>query len=164
MEPMFWKRFLKVLPTKLQPLPIVGPLTAKSLSNLQIESWIIRSLSLERLWIKSNPNAFALSVRGFGLTMDIINMTMVPGGRYLLVSVGMGHEYYVLICGMHSEKGVLTLARTPAMASKAFHVQAKYVPVDGEDGLLISYKRRIYRHESDREACRGYVQWSHNHC
>ncbi|KAK7695013.1 hypothetical protein QCA50_002201 [Cerrena zonata] len=120
MEPMFWKRFLKVLPTKLQPLPIVGPLTAKSLSNLQIESCIIRSLSLERLWIKSNPNAFALSVRGFGLTMDIINMTMVPGGRYLLVSVGMGHEYYILICGMHSEKGVLTLARTPPMASKAF--------------------------------------------
>lgn len=157
MEPRFWKRLLKTLPTKLQPQPTAGRFNLKHLSNLEIESLLVRSLSLERLWTKHSPNAFCIFTRGFDLGMEIMNMTMVPGGRYLLASVQMQKKYYVLVCGLDTMKGVLTLARTPAMDSKAFHVQAKYVTVGGKKGLLISYKRRVYRHESDRVACRRYV-------
>ena len=158
MERKFWKRFIIVLPTMLQPRPEPYGRRVKGLSNLEVESHLIRSLALENLWTRHDPYAMASFTQTVDMEREIINVTITPGGRFFVICAKVADWYQVLICGMSDERGLLALGRTPPLESKPFHVQAKFVPVGGVNELLVTYKSRVCRYSDDKDALEKYVK------
>lgn len=85
-----------------------------------------------------------------------MSMKIVPGGKYVLVSVREGQNRYALMLLMmeHRVKIAYPVAKI-VTASKAYKLEAKYIRYETEMGIMISYMRREPKREEDRMA--GFV-------
>ncbi|CAL1694545.1 unnamed protein product [Somion occarium] len=150
LEKSLWIRLLRTMTCPLHPLPANSRYSLNGLTPLELERLVTRSLSLENLWRDQNPDSFNLYIRGFNLAREILNMTILPGGRYLVASIRQFDRYSIMLLVMDHARGVIPLADTGRLPSKAFRIQAKYVPVNGQHGILISYVCRDYKNKKDK--------------
>jgi hypothetical protein len=79
----------------------------------------------------------------FCVGADVMSIKIVPGGKYVLVSVREGQNRYALMLLMmeHRVKIAYPVAKI-AMVSKAYKLEAKYIRYETEMGIMISYMRR----------------------
>jgi hypothetical protein len=76
----------------------------------------------------------------------VLEMKLLPGGKYLIASVKDAYSYrfFVIVYHLDHPNGYQALARAPTHG-KAFDLQAKYNMVDGEQGILIAFVRRRFQ-------------------
>ncbi|KAF8263377.1 hypothetical protein EI94DRAFT_1436201, partial [Lactarius quietus] len=153
-QPMVWKRILRKFHLPLPPLPPTTRYSFPALSSLEAERLVTRALSAEANWRSTVPKAYK-SWR-FCVYAEVLSMKIVPGGKYIVVSVREGTSRYSLMLLMmeHRVKTAYPVAKI-ATASKAYKIEAKYMRHQTEMGIMISYVRREPKHSSDRMA--GYV-------
>jgi hypothetical protein len=84
---------------------------------------------------------------------DVMSLKIVPGGKYVVVSIREGTNRYALMLWMmeHRVKVAYPVAKI-AVPTKAYKLEAKYMRYETEMGIMISYVRREPRRASDRTA------------
>ncbi|GBE77151.1 predicted protein [Sparassis crispa] len=92
-------------------------------------------------------------------------MAMLPGGHYIVASVtdNARSRYSLIIFVMDSTlAGAWVVARTDTF-TKAYHLQAKYMTIGGERGIVVAYIRRNYRRFEDMQSGVDISQYSADH-
>ena len=82
-----------------------------------------------------------------------MSMKVVPGGKYVVVSIRDGTNRYALMLLMmeHRVKVAYPVAKI-SVPTKAYKLDAKYMRYEKEMGIMISYVRREPKRASDRTA------------
>ncbi|CDO69108.1 hypothetical protein BN946_scf185042.g10 [Trametes cinnabarina] len=145
-----WKRLLREVDIPLPPLPPSTRHTPPYMSGFEVERLLCRAYSLHRNWNAGTPRC--LYSAQFSAHHRVLDMVMVPGGRYLVASVTNRSEeiYSLLVFAIDIQGHFRALAKTDT-ATKAYDIRAKYVTVRGEQSLAITYLRRDYHHKTDRK-------------
>ncbi|KAH9048899.1 hypothetical protein EDB84DRAFT_1574463 [Lactarius hengduanensis] len=159
---MVWKRILRKFHLPLPPLPPTTRYSFPALSSLEAERLVTRALAAEANWRSTIPKAYK-SWR-FCVYADILSMKIVPGGKYIVVSVREGTCRYSLMLLMmeHRVKTAYPVAKI-ATASKAYKIEAKYMRYQTEMGIMITYVRREPKRASDRMAGIDVSDYSEDH-
>ncbi|KAL6303938.1 hypothetical protein BKA93DRAFT_734009 [Sparassis latifolia] len=158
-----WKRFLQNAEV---PLPLLPPTSRYSLQNingLEAERVVLRGVSLEERW-KSGNLDYMFSWE-FYAHHHILSMAMLPGGHYIVASVtnNARSQYSLIIFVVDSTlAGAWVVARTDTI-TKAYHVQAKYMTIGDERGIVVAYIRRNYRRFKDMWSGVDISQYSADH-
>ncbi|KAH9077611.1 hypothetical protein EDB83DRAFT_2216738 [Lactarius deliciosus] len=161
-QPMVWKRILRKFHLPLPPLPPTTRYSFPALSSLEAERLVTRALAAEANWRSTIPKAYK-SWR-FCVYADILSMKIVPGGKYIVVSVREGTNRYslMLLVMEHRVKTMYPVAKI-ATASKAYKIEAKYMRYQEEMGIMITYVRREPKRASDRMAGIDVSEYSEDH-
>ena len=148
---MVWKRILRTFHLPLPPLPPTTHYSFPSLSSLEAERLVIRALAAEANWRSSMPKSY--KTWRFGVDADVMSLKIVPGGKYVVVSIREGKNRYALMLLMmeHRVKVAYPVAKI-VVPTKAYKLEAKYMRYETEMGIMISYVRREPRCASDRTA------------
>ena len=151
---MVWKRILCKFHLPLPPLPPTTRYSFPALSSLEAERLVTRALSAEANWRSTIPKAYR-SWR-FCVYADVLSMKIVPGGKYIVVSVREGTSWYSLMLLMieHCVKTAYPIAKMDT-ASKAYKIEAKHMRNQTEMGIMITYVRHKPKQAEDHTA--GYV-------
>ena len=148
---MVWKRILRTFHLPLPPLPPTIHYSFPSLSSLEAERLVIRALAAEANWRSSMPK-FYKDWR-FCVDANVMSLKVVPGGKYVIVSIREGKTLYALmILMMEHRVNVAYPVAKIAVPSKAYKLEAKYIHYEAEMGIMISYVRREPKRASDRMA------------
>lgn len=148
--PIIWKRFLRHIDIPLPPIPPT-PRYSFTHIDLEAEKLVIRGISLDDNWKEYDTKSYA--VRSFKAHDEIIEMKLLPGGKYLVASAkGLGMDDYSLMVFLLDHPSGLTvpLARLDTV-TKAFDLQAKYMSYKGVQGIIIAYARKDFRKANYRE-------------
>ncbi|KAH8990835.1 hypothetical protein EDB92DRAFT_1798615 [Lactarius akahatsu] len=161
-QPMVWKRILRKFHLPLPPLPPTTRYSFPALSSLEAERLVTRALAAEANWRSTIPKAYK-SWR-FCVYADILSMKIVPGGKYIVVSVREGTSRYslMLLVMEHRVKTAYPVAKI-ATASKAYKIEAKYMRYQTEMGIMITYVQREPKRASDRMAGIDVSDYSEDH-
>jgi len=89
----------------------------------------------------------------FCANADVMSLKIVPGGKYVVVSICEGKNRYALMLFMmeHRVEVAYPVAKI-AVPTKAYKLEAKYMRHETEMGIMISYVRRELKRASDRTA------------
>ena len=154
-HPSIWKRLLRRLDLPLPPLPPTPRRSFARLTGLEAERLFIRSLSLSKNFSSRNPTPYwARAVEAFH---RVQSMVILPGGCHLVASVreetcnSFGLIVFVLD---YRNGGALPLAKidTP---TQAYNLQAKYMKLHGENGIVIGYTIKDIRSKKYKMAAQG---------
>ena len=152
-----WKRFLLKSGVPIHPLPPTSRHSLPNLSGLEAERLLLRATSLEKNW--SSPNTRVIHSWGFTSYYTVFSMATVPGGQYLIASVGTSvgvsgdryTDYSLVVYAMdHPLGGAHAIARTQTR-TKAYHLKARYTTINGRRCIAVAYVRRDWGRRSDRE-------------
>ena len=148
---MIWKRILRTFHLPLPPLPPTIYYSFPSLSSLEAERLVIRALAAEANWRSSMPKCY--NAWRFCTDADVMSMKIVPGGKYVVISIREGKNRYALMLLMmeHRVKMAYPVAKI-AVPTKAYKLEAKYMRYETDMGIMISYVRREPKRASDRTA------------
>jgi hypothetical protein len=151
---MVWKRILRTFHLQLPPLPPTVRYSFPALSATEAERLVTRALSAEANWRSTVPKAYKAWM--FCVYAEVMSMKIIPGGKYVLVSIREGTNRYALLLLMmeHRVKTAYPVAKI-VTASKAYKIEAKYMRYESEMGIMISYVRREPKRATDRTA--GFV-------
>lgn len=133
------------MPIPLPPLPPTAGNSLANLSGIDAERLIVRAVSLDDNWRSEAPRAFR--IRGtptFGAD-EVLEMTMLPGGKYLVTSsavLGRVKHCLTLYTMDHPSGTAQPFAQFPT-ETKACSLHAKYMTWRGKPGIMISYVRRM---------------------
>ncbi|KAL6301301.1 hypothetical protein BKA93DRAFT_828413 [Sparassis latifolia] len=158
-----WKRFLRNAEVPLPPLPPTSRYSLQNINGLEAERVVLRGVSLEERW-KNNDLNYMQSWE-FYAHHHILSMAMLPGGHYIVASVtdNARSRYSLIIFVMDSTlAGAWVVARTDTF-TKAYHLQAKYMTIGGERGIVVAYIRRNYRRFEDMQSGVDISQYSADH-
>ncbi|EMD32513.1 hypothetical protein CERSUDRAFT_77231 [Gelatoporia subvermispora B] len=152
-----WKRLLRDAQVPLPPLPPTTRHSFERLTSLEAERLLTRAYSIDKVWESDNP--YPYSRWAFPAHTQILSMVVLPGGQYMVASVTDDRQYHygIMVYVMdHRLGGCVALAKA-ATATKAFNLQAKYMPVcdaDGvaERGIMISFVRRDFKYRVHRNS------------
>ncbi|KAH9926374.1 uncharacterized protein B0H18DRAFT_1166294 [Fomitopsis serialis] len=153
---IIWKRFLRQSDVPIPPLPPTSRHSLPHLSGLEAERLLLRSVSLQRTWTSRDPSY--IDSWAFNANYTVFSMATVPGGQYLIASVGncIGNgerftDYSLVIYAMdHPHGGGHAIARTRTH-TKAYHLKARYTTIRGRHSIAIAYVRRDWGRRSERE-------------
>ncbi|KZT63632.1 hypothetical protein DAEQUDRAFT_733599, partial [Daedalea quercina L-15889] len=155
---IIWKRFLRQADVPIPPLPPTSRHSLPNLSGLEAERLLLRSVSLQRTWESRDPRYVDAWVFDAGHT--VFSMATVPGGQYLIASVGNSvdnsgerfADYSLVIYAMdHPRGGAHAIARTRTH-TRAYHLKARYTTIRGRRSIAIAYVRRDWGRRSERES------------
>ncbi|OCH90541.1 hypothetical protein OBBRIDRAFT_877134 [Obba rivulosa] len=154
-----WKQLLR---RSRIPLPPVPPTTRNSLEQLngfEVERLLSRAYSVDKAWNSDNIRPYVHWQ--FPTYAHVLSMVVLPGGQFLVASVtdDYRHHYGVMVYTMDHRLGRCVAQARTETATKAYHLQAKYLSFKGELGIAIAYVRRDFKRASDRT--RGYVMDIH---
>ncbi|KAH9830521.1 uncharacterized protein C8Q71DRAFT_886450 [Rhodofomes roseus] len=152
---IIWKRFLRQANVPIPPLPPTSRHSFPSLSGFEAERLLLRSVSLEQTWSSRDPSYVDAWV--FNANYTVFSMATVPGGQYLIASVGNSigssgrfTNYSLVIYAMdHPHGGAHPIARTHT-ETKAYHLKARYTTIRGRRSIAIAYVRRDWGRRSER--------------
>ncbi|KAI0641292.1 hypothetical protein C8Q79DRAFT_989779 [Trametes meyenii] len=150
-----WKRLLRTADIPLPPLPPTSRHTPKHMTGLEAERIMCRAYSLNRNWNSTRPRC--LHEWFFPAYHRVLEMTLLPGGRYLVASVCDSHaqRYSLIVYAIDTFGRSRPIAKTET-TTKAYSIRAKYVTLKGRKSVAIAYLRREYHHKRDkRRAERG---------
>ncbi|KAI0667315.1 hypothetical protein C8Q78DRAFT_982369 [Trametes maxima] len=144
-----WKRLLRTADIPLPPLPPTSRHTPKHMTGLEAERIMCRAYSLNRNWSSTRPRC--LHKWSFLAYHRVLEMALLPGGRYLVASVGdlHGQRYSLVVYAIDTFGRSRPIAKTDTK-TKAYSIRAKYVTLKGQKSVAIAYLRREYYHKRDR--------------
>ncbi|KAK2461528.1 hypothetical protein APHAL10511_005991 [Amanita phalloides] len=145
-EPVIWKRFLLRMNIPLPPLRPSFRYTSDA-TDYEVEHLVTRAISLDDNWRRGRTRL--LSNKIVATYHHVLDLVMVPGGKFLIASVRdePGYRFYLVLYAMDHPKGHRALARIPTI-SKAYFLQAKYGEWKGKRGIMIVYCRRRFQNYS----------------
>ncbi|EPS95973.1 hypothetical protein FOMPIDRAFT_1131444, partial [Fomitopsis schrenkii] len=164
-----WKRLLLNSGVPIHSLPPTSRHSLPNLSGLDAERLLLRAISLEKNW--SSLNTRVLNFWAFTSFYTVFSMATVPGGQYLIASVGTSvgdhyTDYSLVIYAMdHPLRRVHAIARTRTQ-TKAYHIKARYTTIRERRCIAITYVRRDWARRSDRKKLNHPVDvslWSGDH-
>ncbi|KAG5222360.1 Fbox floxuridine [Salix suchowensis] len=141
-EPIIWKRFLQAMTLPLPPLRPYYRYSLRS-NDFEIEQMVTRAISLDDNW--RNHHTVARRHKVIPTDKFIVEMKLLPGGKYLVVSETdeEGFRYSISVWLLDDAHGPRVLARTH-MDVKVFNLQAKYTRYQGQNGIMVSFVRRKF--------------------
>ncbi|KAG6856821.1 hypothetical protein H0H87_000293 [Tephrocybe sp. NHM501043] len=122
-QPVIWKRFVQEVNVLLPPTRPTLSFSSKSM-GYEFEQLVARAISLEDNWRKPNPDV--VSVTTFNSQYELLELKLLPGGKFLVASVMKAKKYYILVYHLDHPKGPHILARLDIPA-RGYHLQAKYM-------------------------------------
>ncbi|KAG6835525.1 hypothetical protein H0H93_000561 [Arthromyces matolae] len=148
-EPSLWRRIESVI--EVPSVPIRPSFQAGNRKTQhEYQERVARAISMEDNWRKENPTVFStMTLPG---SHEVLEMTLVPGGKYLAVSVRDDYRFFIVIYHLDHPNGPHALARFPTV-TKSYGLEAKYMPykevdADGNETtsnvLMIAYFTREY--------------------
>jgi hypothetical protein len=110
----------------------------------EAEQIVTRTISLDDNWRDSKPKVISRML--FETHYEVLDMSLLPGGKYMVASVkGKGsYRYYLVLYILDHPSGPRAIARVETFA-KAFHVQTRYMKMDGELGIAMTCVRRRFK-------------------
>lgn len=148
-ERVIWTRLLRRLNgLPIPPFPPTFRYSLQNLSALETERVVTRAVSLDKLW-RINTRDFRLPHEAWSFSAHhrVLHMTLLHGSQYLVASVcdRMHQRFYLMVFAMdHKYGGAVPLVKTPTEV-KAFGLQAKYMTVQGTQGIVVAYLTRRFR-------------------
>lgn len=135
---IIWKRLLRRTTFPLPPLPPTSRYSYNNLTSLEAERLLVRAVSLDKNWRELHP--YPLDLWSFDAYNTVNSMVLVPGGRYLIASVGNSthRRYQLMIYLLDHRCASLPIAWLPT-DGKAYQLQAKYLYVQEKHGIAISF-------------------------
>jgi len=114
------------------------------IANYEIENFVTSACALDRSWRQGEPVIWREQIHAS--QYRVIDMKMVPGGKFLVASVRdrSNFRFFILVYALDVLFGSRMLARVPT-GYKAFNLQVKYMKHEGTDGMMISFIRRRFR-------------------
>ncbi|KAI0692045.1 hypothetical protein BC835DRAFT_1278331 [Cytidiella melzeri] len=139
-----WKRLLRQAEILLPPLPPTSRHSLQNLTGLEAERLLTRAYSLDKIWRWRTPELY--EKWGFDAYHHVAHMVLLPGSQYLVASVSdfTRQDWALVIYALDSRYNVISIAKTGTV-TKGYNLQAKYLTVNGEHGITISYVRRDWR-------------------
>ena len=131
----------------LPPVPPTARYSFANLTGLEAERLLTRPRSLAKCW--DRPSQVALRRWNIDAHRTVLEMALLPGGQYMIASVTDRSRTRWSIEVYTSDFGYSTgfpIARVETH-TKAFNLRAKYMAVNGEQGIAIAYVRRDYRRD-----------------
>ncbi|KAF8899288.1 hypothetical protein BD779DRAFT_1465227 [Infundibulicybe gibba] len=145
-EPIIWKRFLERMNI---PMPPIRPSFRYSLqaTDFEVEQLVTRAISLDDNWRRTYPNIFSRQL--VMAHYKILDMKLLPGGKYLVASVkdSSSYRFYLTVFALDHPKGHRALARFPTGA-KVYNLQAKYMKFNDRQGIMVAYVRRTFKNDT----------------
>ncbi|KAF9453898.1 hypothetical protein P691DRAFT_694151 [Macrolepiota fuliginosa MF-IS2] len=142
-EPSIWRRFLERM--NHHPVIYLRPTFdySSTLTDYEVEQIVTRTISLDDNWRDPKPKVISRLL--LETYYEVLDMTILPGGKHLVASVKDrgNYRYYIVLYILDHPSGPRAIARV-ATAAKAFHLQAKYMKINGEYGITISCTCRRY--------------------
>lgn len=155
-HPSIWKRLLQRLDLPVPPLPPTSRRSFKNLTGLEAERLFIRSLSLSKNLSSRNPTPYcARVVEAFH---HVQSMVILPGGHHLVASVKEEtcNSFALMIFVLdYRNGGALPLAKT-ATPTQAYNLQAKYMTLRGQTGIMVAYTLKDVRSKKYKTAAQGF--------
>jgi hypothetical protein len=154
-HPSIWKRLLRRLDLQIPPLPPTSRRSFANLTGFEAERLFVRSLSLTKNFSSQSPTPYwARAVEAFHCVQS---MVILPGGIYLVASVReeTRDSFAIVIFVLdYRNGGALPLAKvnTP---TQAYNLQAKYMKLHGQDGIVIAYTIRDVRSKKYKMDAQG---------
>ena len=140
-----WKRLLRRLDLPIPPLPPTSRRSFTNLTGLEAERLFIRSLSLTKNFSSRSPTPYwARAVEAFH---RVQSMVILPGGTHLVASVReeTRNSFAIMIFVLdYKNGGALPLAKADT-PTQAYNLQAKYMQLYGQSGIMIAYTIRDLR-------------------
>ncbi|OCH90041.1 hypothetical protein OBBRIDRAFT_777530 [Obba rivulosa] len=160
-----WKRFLREARIPLPPLPPTTRHSLDRLTSIEAESLVTRAYSIHKLWESDRVHPY--SQWQFPAHTQVLSMVILPGGKYMVASVTDDRKYHygIMVYVMdHRLGGCVPLAKATT-ATKAFNLQAKYMPFRNEQGIAergitISFVRRDFMYRAHRDCGIDISQYS----
>lgn len=151
---VLWKRLLRSTELPIPPVPPTSRHSLKNLSAFEAERLMVRAASLAWCWQWTTPQVF--DAWKFEAYHCVKQMVLLPGSQYMVASVceTNGTNWSLVVYVMDGRYNVVPIAKMPT-DTKAYNVVAKYLTIDGVDGITIAYIRRAWRHRAD--AKKGFV-------
>jgi hypothetical protein len=139
-HPVVWKRFLPIMPMPLPPLPPTNKHDMTHLTGLDAEAVISRAISLEDNWRCDDPTPYRIDA--FTSLHHVQNITIVPGGHYLVASERAGDQHSIVLYSTeHPRYAAVPLARLATMLP-AEEIRVRYEHHRGHPGIMISFIQR----------------------
>lgn len=140
---VIWKRLLHWSGLPLPPLPPTSRHSLQNLTGLEAERLLTRAHSLDRIWRCHTP---LFDPWKFNAQHYIAHMVLLPGSQYLVATVSdfTRQDWSLVIYVLDSRWNVVPIARI-ATGTKGYHLQAKYLTINGVHGITIAYVRRDWR-------------------
>jgi hypothetical protein len=110
----------------------------------EAEQIVMRTISLDDNWRNSNPKVINRML--FETYFEILDMSLLPGGKYLVASMKdkCGFHHYVTLYIMDHPSGPKAIARYKTEA-RAFHLQTKYMKINGEFVIVTTCVQRRWK-------------------
>ncbi|KAG6853541.1 hypothetical protein C0991_003398 [Blastosporella zonata] len=171
-EPLIWRRFVQEINVLIPAIRPTFKFGQKS-TSYEFEELVSRSISLENKWRQKNPAV--VSVSTFNTFFKVLEMALLPGGKYLVASVREGPRFYIMLYHLDHPTGPHVLARLP-IPTKAYKLKARYMMHGPGDKaklteeeaqikpvpvIMIAYAMRTYR--EDGQMNHDLSEFSNNH-
>lgn len=144
-EPIIWRRYMQSLHgipvSTLRPTFRFTTVEA----NHEIEHIVTSACVMERSWKRGFPHIRSERIL-IGQHLKIVDLKMVPGGKFLVASVRdrLQDRFYIEVYALDVMHGCRLLARMSTFY-KVYDIQAKYMHHNGRPGIMISYTRRRFK-------------------
>ncbi len=132
------------------PLPPTWKYDARSISSLELERLVTRAISLDNNWRGNNPRIYReLHCSTFD---KVLNMVLLPGGHYLVTSVqDKSKRFSIIVWAMdHPATGRPSPIVFRQTIVRAYHLQAKYMTINGRKSLCIAFLRKRHKDSKDK--------------
>ncbi|KAF8167505.1 hypothetical protein B0H34DRAFT_792224 [Crassisporium funariophilum] len=144
-EGCIWRRYMKDMNV---PLPQLRPTFRyrHESSDFDIERMVTQACAVDKAWRQGFPKVKTdLILTAF---YQVIDLKLLPGGKFLIASVRdrSNYRFYIMLFALDLRQGsgARALARMPT-DHKAYDLQAKYLPYNGNPGIMISFITRRFQ-------------------
>ncbi|KXN90104.1 hypothetical protein AN958_05109 [Leucoagaricus sp. SymC.cos] len=159
-EPSIWRRFL----SRMNHHPVIYLRPTFDYTNAdtyyEAEQIVTRTISLDDNWRDSNPKVISRML--FETHYEVLDMSLLPGGKYLIASVKDkgSYRYYLTLYILDHPSGPRAICRVHTLA-KVFRIQTRYMKINGEFGIAISCVRRRFNNGGPLNL--NLSEFSHDH-
>ena len=144
---MVWKRILERTTNTLPPVPPTARYAFPKLTSLEAERLVTRASTLPEQWNKDTVPC----LRRWDIDAHrvVLEMSLLPGGHYLVAAMTdrsrTRYSVEVFTSDFKYSLG-FPVARldTP---TRAFDLQAKYMTIHGQQGIVVAFVCRRYRRD-----------------
>ncbi|KAF9270862.1 hypothetical protein L218DRAFT_849531 [Marasmius fiardii PR-910] len=138
-EPIIWRRFLERLNI---PIPPIRPNFRYSLeaTDFEIEQIVTRAIRTDDNW--RGPTPQLLSKEIVFAFHQVLELKLLPGGRYLVASIKdvASYRFWICIYDLESPRGLdEALVARRLVPSKAYNIHARFDMKGGYQGITIMF-------------------------
>lgn len=137
-HPFVWKRFL--LDMGAAPTQSSSRYNFSRMSSLESERIVMRAISIDN-WGSSKPRLY--DCQKLKTHSKVYSSAILPGGKYLVVSMlGRNKRNCIAIYMLDRPAKDMIPLDMAYTTNKAFDLQAKYMAINGVEGIAVAYLTR----------------------